>query len=267
MGTVWDVRPEDPAWPGSPWCRVHVVYDLGGEPEEHHSVWELFDPVPNTEPGALAAGQRWMPRPDSRIARLDDGLVAALLGVLDRLCNNTANAELLEAPPPETVVTQHLRSGGTFYYAARVALPIGLRTIQRRLQSGYYRQPDGVRHDAITLRSNALAVHGDEARISSAAITCCDKLLAELPEPSRPPVLTLPTRNLPPLVRVPRVVLTRGRSAAATAGPSTRAADVASPPRRSTTRAQAASQPPPPQDPGAGGRLSVRLRMTRQTTA
>ena len=270
MGTVWDTLQEDPAWRGSPWGRIHVVYDLNAEPEEHHSCWELFEPVPNSDPGAVAQGQRWMPRPDRHVAHLDGALTDALLAVLLHLISEPGNGELVEAPTAEEVVTQHARPGGTFFYCAKVPLPIGLRTIQQRLQSGYYRQPDAVRSDAVTLRSNALAVHTDAAPISAAAIRCCDQLLAALPQPQRLPVMALPGPPLPALVHVPRLVVTR-RRAAAEAGPS-RGADggaasdaVAGPSsggggRHGGTRSQTARQQAPPTSPGAGGRLSVRLR-------
>ena len=271
MGTVWDTLPEDPAWRGSPWGRIHVVYDFVAEPDEHHSCWELFEPVPNNDPGAIAQGQRWMPRPDRHVARLDGDLGDALLAVLLHLSSEPGNSELVEAPTAEMVVTQHPRPGGTFFYCAKVPLPIGLRIMQQRLQSGYYRQPDAVRSDAVTLRSNALAVHTDAAPISAAAIRCCDQLLAALPQPQRLPVMALPGPPLPALVHVPRLVVTR-RRAAAEAGPSRApegtASDAAGGPssagggRHGGTRSQTARQQvaAPPTSPGAGGRLSVRLR-------
>jgi hypothetical protein len=273
MGTVWDTLPEDPAWRGSPWGRIHVVYDFAAEPEEHHSCWELFEPVPNNDPGAVALGQRWMPRPDSHVARLDGELTDTLLAVLLHLSSEPGNSELVDAPTAEMVVTQHARPGGTFFYCAKVPLPIGLRTMQQRLQSGYYRQPDAVRSDAVTLRSNALAVHTDAAPISAAAIRCCDQLLAALPQPQRLPVMALPGPTLPALVHVPRPVVTR-RRAAAEAGPSRAPEGAVSDAimggpssagaggRHGGTRSQTARQQlaAPPTSPGAGGRLSVRLR-------
>jgi hypothetical protein len=229
--------------------------------------------VPNNDPGAVALGQRWMPRPDSHVARLDGELTDTLLAVLLHLSSEPGNSELVDAPTAEMVVTQHARPGGTFFYCAKVPLPIGLRTMQQRLQSGYYRQPDAVRSDAVTLRSNALAVHTDAAPISAAAIRCCDQLLAALPQPQRLPVMALPGPTLPALVHVQRPVVTR-RRAAAEAGPSRAPEGAVSDAimggpssagaggRHGGTRSQTARQQlaAPPTSPGAGGRLSVRLR-------
>jgi len=245
--TVWGVSEEESAWRGSPWNKLKVDYDNNDEPPYPHSCWELFDPVPSQQQGD---GAKWVPKDDAQERRLSPELAATLQDALQGLCALEVNAWLLDAPPPELAV-------GRQYYCGRVPLPLGLHTLRRRVAGGYYRQADALRHDTLTLRNNALEVHGEQSALALAAVEACDALLSLLPAPAQLPELRMPGPPLPELLPAPRVVNTRSRGGGG-AGPASASQAAAGGEARATTRALAAQGAHPM--PGEGGRLSVRLR-------
>ena len=66
----------------------------------------------------------------------------------------------------ETVAADY--NVGGHFYCAEVALAIGLRLLEARLESGYYRQVTAFAHDAATLRDTAVQFNGAAAPVAPA---------------------------------------------------------------------------------------------------
>ena len=254
VGTVWAVSEEETAWRGSPWNRLAVDYEANDKDDEPYkqSPWELFDPAPNA-PGGAFASSKWVPRDEARLG-LEPQLAAALSDALGALCALPANAALRQPPGEDALASPDAQE----YYAASVALPLGLDTLHARVASGYYRQAEAVRHDVLTLRGNALRVHGESSPEATAAVDAADALLALLPPPAPLPTLKL-DGTWPVLLTGPRAPVTRSRRSA----PSAAAVAIATAAEHGTRSAVAAANASQEAMAAAAenGRFSVRLRV------
>ncbi len=192
--------PESTSWRGSPWARLRVDHESKEDETVRKSAWELFEPVPNPHFAARGtaseAAPRWVPQPEAHMA-LTQELTEMLGDALEALSELPDSALLLEPTPPELAV------GRTFYGSA-VPLPLGLATLQARLDSGYYRQPEAFRHDVLTLQQNAVSVdNGEGGPVVAVAAKTVDALLALLPPPPPLPALRLEGLSLLLLPRAP----------------------------------------------------------------
>jgi WD40 repeat protein len=250
-GTVWAASDDETAWRGSPWNRLSVDYDTNDKDDEPYkqSPWELFEPAPNTGGGS----SKWVPRDEARPG-LEPDLAAALTRALAALAAAPANAALCQPPGEEALAGPE----GAEFYAGTIALPLGLDTLRLRVASGYYRQPEAVRHDVLTLRGNAFRAHGEGAPEAAAAADAADALLALLPPPSSLPTLKL-DGTWPVLLTGPRAPVTRSRRTAPSAAELAAAAAAEHGTRSAVAAAMASQEAATAANENA--RFSVRLRV------
>ncbi|CAA6673220.1 unnamed protein product [Spirodela intermedia] len=142
-GRVVAVKPKSPDFPDSPWERFVVQYKNDSSGQHLHSPWELHD-----------AGTQWEhPRLDGRTS----ALLLSSLSRLEQLSSTNTDYHGIQKLNQVALKSDFLN---------RFPVPLSPEVIRRRVESGYYRKVEAVRHDVGVMLSNAASYFAKSAELS-----------------------------------------------------------------------------------------------------
>ncbi|KAI4371378.1 hypothetical protein MLD38_019620 [Melastoma candidum] len=149
-GRVLCVKPKSTDFPDSPWERYGIKYRDDTREVHQHSPWELFDP----ESERALQLQQLQPS-------LDEKSRDKLLTSINRLQRSGSSSQ------DRYGVQKLMQVSQKSSFINRFPVPLSLEVIQLRLENGYYRTLEAVKHDISVMLSNAEAQFGRSPEIST----------------------------------------------------------------------------------------------------